>query len=324
MFAARSTTVSKPLRIAVLAVVLASSARAAAQNPSVVAESLFQEGKKLMAEGKYAEACPKLAESYKLDPGAGALTATALCHKAEGKTASAWIEFKEVVSLAKRDGRKDREQVAVDAIAELEPKLSKLRINVFPSMRATTEVKLDDAVVPRAAIGQAYPADPGTHRITATAAGKKPFETTVQIGAERDEKTVDVPALADDETAKLVVRPETQAPVKEAPPPPPASNTQRYIGYGVAGAGVVAVAVGGIFGLRAISKDDESNNLCGDPCASPEGLALNDDARSAATISNVVIGLGLAAVAGGVILALTAPKASPRARAQALSGTFSF
>ena len=106
-----------------------------AQSDKTAAEALFQDGKRLMGEGKYSEACPKLDESNKIDPGAGTLTALALCHRGEGKTATAWSEFKEVISLARRDGRKDREQVAEENIAELEPKLSKLTLVVDPAAR---------------------------------------------------------------------------------------------------------------------------------------------------------------------------------------------
>jgi hypothetical protein len=289
-------------RLAVLAVFFLLLPRTAlAQDAPVVAESLFQEGKRAMAEGRYAEACPKLAESHRLDPGAGALTALALCHKAEGKTASAWAEFKEVISLARRDGRKDRERVALDAIAELEPKLSRIRIEV---REPEVDVLLDDTPVPRAAFGEAIPANPGAHRVIARAAGRVPFETTVEILPDHDEKTVTVPQLV------LVPRPSPApqsepAPVFRVAEPAREGSFRRPIAYGLAGLGVVSLAVGGIFGLNALAKSDESNAICGNPCAAPEGLAANDDARSAATLANVFIGAGLLAVAAGVVLYVT-------------------
>ena len=317
------------LRLLVVTAVLLAPAAAHAQNSKeVVAESLFQEGKRLMSDGKYVEACPKLAESNRLDPGAGALTALALCHKAEGKWASSWSEFKDVVSLARRDGRKDREQVALASIAELEPKLSRLTIEVDATTLAPQEeIVLDDVPFARAAYGQSLPADPGAHRVTARAPGRKPWETTTTLAEKKDQKpiviVVKVPALED--------APVEAAPVVQAPPPAtmdmssPArdrSQNRKIISYAVGGAGVAAIAVGAVFGIRALSKKSDSDGLCGNPCASADGLSANSDARSAATVSNIAIGVGLAAVITGVVLYLTAPSVHASSRAKLDGFTF--
>src|SRR5258706_2634131 len=59
------------------------------------AQTLFDDGRKLMAAGKFGEACPKLAESQTLDPGVGTPVNLADCYEPGGQTASAWTAFLE-------------------------------------------------------------------------------------------------------------------------------------------------------------------------------------------------------------------------------------
>jgi hypothetical protein len=89
------------------------------------ATALYKEGLSLMEQKRYAEACPKLVESQRLDAGGGTLVAIALCHEAEGKLATAWADWDEAMSQAKRDHRADREKAAKQHIAALEPRLAK-------------------------------------------------------------------------------------------------------------------------------------------------------------------------------------------------------
>src|SRR5450432_574042 len=115
------------------AIVFGWAVPAAAQaSDAALAESMFREGKRLSGEKKFAEACPKFAESYKLDPGLGTLLNLASCHEAEGKPASAWAEFSEAASRAKREGDNERAQLAEEHMHALEPKLAYLTISMAP------------------------------------------------------------------------------------------------------------------------------------------------------------------------------------------------
>ena len=113
---------SKIVGSTIVALVVMQAGAAHAQAPSsdaAIAQSLFDEGRKLMAEKKYPEACPRLERSYKLDPAAGTLLNLAVCHEAEGRTATAWDEFRDSVAMARRENREERMKFAqahVDAL----------------------------------------------------------------------------------------------------------------------------------------------------------------------------------------------------------------
>ena len=119
------------------AAILCGGARPAAADPTpedaALATTLFQDGRALMAAGRLAEACPKLEESQRLDPGGGTLLNLALCHEQAGRLARSWSEFNDAAAVARRDGRRDRELAADSHAAALWPRLSKLTVSVPPA-----------------------------------------------------------------------------------------------------------------------------------------------------------------------------------------------
>ena len=76
------------------------------------AEALVADGRRLMAAGEFAAACPKFAASQRLEPNGGAGFELADCYERLGRTASAWAEFKSAASAARSAGSKEREQLA--------------------------------------------------------------------------------------------------------------------------------------------------------------------------------------------------------------------
>jgi hypothetical protein len=323
---------------AIFAAIVAQGPLAFAQSTAgdaATAETLFNEGKRLSDSGDYAAACPKLAESYRLDPGGGTLTALAVCHESQGKTASAWAEFIQVASDARQAHRADREKFAKQRIAALEPKLSKLTVMVDPSAAGISglEVRRDDVVLGKPTWGTAIPVDPGDHTIEARAKGKETWSTHVKLGDSADAQNVTVPALDDAPAAPSA--PETSTPDKdksdESKPTSeaPASDastgsSQRVVGLVVGGAGLALAAVGAGFGASALSNASSANQSCpNSTCDIQAGLNAENSAKSAALISDVMFGGAIVAVGVGLVLYLTAPHASQSASPPATESFFS-
>lgn len=160
------------------------------------AESLFQEARALVAEGRYAEACPKLLASQKLDPGVGTLLNLGDCYENNGQTASAWAQFVEAEAAARKAGDPRRAEAAHARATALEGRLSRLTINVpAPAQVQGLEVKRDFTPIDRALWGAAMPVDPGNRLVAASAPGRKKWTMTVRIDEVRPNATVDVPVL---------------------------------------------------------------------------------------------------------------------------------
>jgi hypothetical protein len=278
------------------------------------AQSLFDEGRKLMTEGKFAQACPKLAESQKLDPGVGTEFHLADCYEHLGQTASAWAGFLEAASSAKSMGQGDREKVARDRAAALAPRLSKLTI-VSPGAEKTAglEIKRDGAVVGHALWGTAIPVDPGPHTLEATAPGKKPWQGTVQVDGEKASVVGTIPALDDAPPGSASTASSSAATVGADAS---SSGGRRTLGLVIGGVGVVGVGVGTVFALKAKSKYNDSLNDCHPDdknVCNTGGLTVRDQARSAGNVATVVMGVGGAALVAGAVLFLTAPSSSTEA-----------
>ncbi len=306
-------TASSRLACALVATVCITSAGSAAADASpadqAMAQSLFDEARKLMAGGDYAHACPKFAESQRLDPGGGTILNLALCHEGEGKTASAWTEFNEALSQAIRDGRSEREARARERIAVLGPKLSRLTVSMGPGVPVDAQLTVDGASWGPALRGVAVPLDPGPHAIVAQAPGQRSWTLTVTLGPNADAKTVVVPALSGAMASPTPTPADQQsspAPVDTPPETPFESggNGRRTAGWIVGGAGVVALGVGSVFGVMALSKRSDSNADC-QPGCSQQGVNLNNQAITDAWVSDFGIGLGVVGVVAGAYLLWT-------------------
>jgi hypothetical protein len=282
------------------------------------ATQLFKEGRALLDAGRVSAACRKLEESQRLDPGGGTLLNLALCHEQEGRTASAWVEFTEALGIAKRDDRPQRVEFARAHIAQIEPLLSRIVVEVPPSADVPDlEVRRDDSEVGRAAWGSPIPVDPGDHVIEASAPGKVRWSESLVVGAKGDSKTVTIPPLegapASDATAEVAPVSGRTATIHaattadgspSAPEPTPdagkgsGSLAPAWIALGV---GVAAAGVGTYFALHALSLKNDADQGCPNDLCTAQGASDNADAIKSgnfATASFIVsaVGIGVGAI----------------------------
>jgi hypothetical protein len=313
-----------------IALSMAPAARADTSNVAL-SEVLFRDGRDLLARRQYAEACPKLAESYRLDPATGTLLALALCHERQGKFASAWAEYNDVASRSRAEARRDRQVAARTRALELEPMLSAVTIALAEGAGVPgLEIRRNGVVVETAWLGTAVPLDGGVMVIDATAPGKKPWQTQITLAASDDRITVTVPRLDNAESspprpvpsASLAPGPRSapaerpgpasltpSSPVAPAPPAAsPASASAAasprhghlsplQVGSIVSGvASVAALGAWATFGLLAKMHNDDSKGQCmGDLCT----VAGQHERLVAVRDGNIAT----AALVGGSVLA---------------------
>jgi serine/threonine-protein kinase len=288
------------------------------------AQLLFEQGRDLVEHGNFAQACPKLAESERLDPGTGTRLWLADCYESNGQTASAWAMFKEAAASAAQSNDK-RGTVARERAAKLEPRLSRLMI-IVPHQAAVQGmvVQRDGVALGVTEWALPVPVDPGVHTVAASAPGFRPWTTTVQLPTRPDTLEVTVPLLDPAPGTPATASPASSSPSPSESPPPPArrGSTQRIVGLVVAGAGVVGLGIGTYFALHAKSTYDASNAgghcLPDDECDAT-GTQDRNDAKSMANIATVTMAVGAAAVVGGALLYWMSPRGEAVAVAAAPS-----
>ncbi len=259
---------------------LGGAGRDAHADDQATAESLFDQGRKLMeSNATLGEACRTLQESLRLWDRGDTMLNLAECHRRQGKTATAWAEFDKALSYGAKVGFSEAVQAATRLRDELAAKLSKLTVTVPPATAALPglAVEVDGNPWPRDRWNTAFVIDPGPIRVRARAKGYQPFEVLVQLGADKDAKSV-------------VVALEIEPPPPPPPPPRPgpvAKPRPRWPWFvGAAGVALGGAAVGSEIVSR--SAGNELDTKCGAARQScPHGYDFS------AARSREIVGFGL-------------------------------
>jgi hypothetical protein len=286
--------------LTVAAATLSLPAGVAFGQDSAAAETLFQEGKALVADGKIAEACPKFEASFELDRSLGTLLNLADCLEQNAELALSFQRFGEAAKLAEAEGD-ERAAFARERRDALEAKVGRLSLKVTRGTEAL-EVQVAGRKQSDTALGLPIVVD----------AGK--VEVLVLRGRDVLEKReVDIAAggtaeLGLDLAAIAAAHPNA----KEAKlgPPDPTQATLGIIGMSVGLAGVATFAVleGIAFGQRAEAGGEGGCVERGDSMlCSPQGYELMQRAGDFAEVGQWIGVAGATIFAVGLTVFLTAP-----------------
>jgi hypothetical protein len=194
-------------------------------------------------------------------------------------------------------------------LAELEPRIPQLTIQVEGGGVENVRVTMDGHPIPNALLGIPHPVDPGEHEISA--------EPTV------GQRLVRSLALADGARETVVFTLAPAAPSAEPPPPPPLPQptvttppeqpsrgffVHPAVAYGALGVGAVGLVVGTAYlvsYLRTRDDADSAVRACWPYCTAAQRSRVDElDTRTAQRGTLSVIGFvaGGVGVAGGAIL----------------------
>jgi len=298
------------LRALISVATLAIAAPAIAQNNEAEAEQLFRDGKRLMQEGKYADACSAFEASNRVAAATTTLLNLADCREKNGQLATAWVTYLEVERKTRADKKQQSvTKVAKERAAKIEPRLSYLTISVpRESLIDGLELTRNGAALDEGVWNRAVPIDGGTYVVGGRAPGHEQWSTTVTVPNENGHVSVDVPkfkeveklvagAGSDDEDDDGVVDDAERS----------SFTGRRKIALGVGAVSLVAVGAGIALGVQAKSLEDDAFMLCeSSPCPdAAEANSLGDRAERRALYANISFGVAAIAAAGAAVLWFT-------------------
>nr|HEX4312557.1 hypothetical protein [Kofleriaceae bacterium] len=279
--------------IGVIALASALSGGAASAEPDnhVRAEKLFGDGRTYLSNKEFELACTAFEASEKAEAAIGTALNIALCYEQWGHLAAAYTAYQEAERFAKLRFD-DRSKVARDKLAELEPKVPHLAIDVPQGTDPSTVFVFDGKEIERMALVGDRRVEIGDHVIEVRVPGKPPVLTHVTVvSGDRKQLTVDVPKAA------IIEMVAVHGPRKAG---------RLYGGVAAGAGGVAAIAIGSLVALGARNDYDAAVKAC--PMLACESRTADDKANDARTRANemtFVIGGGALLVAAGVYLVAT-------------------
>lgn len=252
--------------------------------------ALFVEGQKAMEAKDYATACPRFEESYKVSGVVGALLNWADCEEARGRLATALDLWKQGEAKVVRDAT--RADFVARRIAALDPRVPRLEVVAPSPPPAELRVEIDGQAVGVAS--GPIPVDPGKHALHASAKGMLPEDHTFEL-APAEVKRLPL----DGKPAPTAATASASASAAPTVAPTATAGGAGMSGMSIAGWVLGAAGVAGMIGFGV------TGGLVLDACGDLNPCKGDRDAVGSLTVANgVLLGVGIAGLAGGAALLL--------------------
>ncbi len=254
------------------------------------ARELADQGDAAFSIGRCDRAIPLWRQAEQAFHAPTILLRIARCEALLGKVVDATATLESIT--AEKPGP-DAPQPFVEAFAtaqhdlpSVRSRIATLMVEVRAAAPVAASVEIDDR--PVSATQSAHRVDPGPHRVRVRARDTV-WEQTLE--------------LEDAETKHLEVLLTLETPQHKV-------SAQRWLGYGLGGLGLVAMAIGGAFGYAALQTSNSLSDVCGADrkhCP-PDRQGDLDKLQTDALVADVTLGAGAALFVAGGVLLLTEPR----------------
>jgi hypothetical protein len=278
----------------------AGAAWAQTDDALAAARRLFTEAVADEDAHRYETALEKFRRVDAVKETANVLYRIASCLDALGRRAEALSAYDSVVRLGAQDPSSvDAVQASRARAGQLEPSVARLSVVLPADAPPETEVRIDDAPVDRFSPGASVPLEPGRHTLRATAPGRAPFETAVQL-ATGGHVAITVTLQPEAPSAPSPPGAPMSPPVQPSVQPSAGPPVGAWVAFGVGG----ALAIGSVasFVLRSsnlATLDRDCNGTASGALSCPSASA--DEVNGAHDAAKIEGPLGIGLGAGAVV-----------------------
>ena len=265
------------------------------------AQQLFGEAQQRFDQRDYGAALPLFQKAYAASKSPNARLYVGRCLRALGRTVEAYDEMYATTREATKRAESDPKygptrDAAASELALLEPLVGKVVI-VWSGAKGAA-ITLDKKPVPEDKIGEPVTVMPGEHVVLVTPPGGKAIEQRTNVeGGQTRTLAISAEGAGSGQPAG------GKGAAGEGAPGETTGGGVRLAGYGVTALGVAGMVLFAVGASQSKSKFQTLKDECGDVrCTDPAYGDTIDSGKTWQTVANVSLGVGIAAIVGGVAM----------------------